>query len=64
MTEEFAIKLEKTSVDTLKELVTRNSNNLFEKLITDHPELKDVIILDQIKEWINIAKGLDKIIEY
>lgn len=62
MTEEFAIRLESSGVDTAKELSNRNPNNLREKLLADHEGIE--IELSQVEEWIENAKNLEKIIKY
>ena len=58
---EFAELLECSGVDTVKELATRNADNLSAKMQEVNEEKKltrRVPTLDNVKDWIEQAKGL------
>lgn len=66
LTEQNAIFLEKIGVDTVKELATRNIDNLYEKL--DNYWLKQPqpyrLEKKEVKSWIESADALRPILEY
>ncbi len=58
---EYAELLECSGVDTVKELATRNADNLTAKMqeVNDEKKLtRRVPTLDNVKDWIEQAKGL------
>ncbi|HHT79563.1 MAG TPA: DUF4332 domain-containing protein [Actinobacteria bacterium] len=65
--EEYSDLLEEAGVDTVAELANRNAENLFAK-VTEVNEKKKLVrrppTADMIKDWINQAKKLDRIVEY
>lgn len=65
--EEYSDLLEEAGVDTVVELANRNAENLFAK-VTEVNEKKKLVrrppTADMIKDWINQAKKLDRIVEY
>ena len=65
--EEYSDLLEEAGVDTVVELAGRNAENLFAK-VTEVNEKKKLVrrppTADMIKDWINQAKKLDRIVEY
>jgi len=65
--EEYSDLLEEAGVDTVAELANRNAENLFAK-VTEVNEKKKLVrrppTTDMIKDWINQAKKLDRIVEY
>jgi len=54
-------------VDTVKELVTRNPDNLYARLVEINAEKKlagRAPSLDMVKDWVGQAKELPKLLEY
>lgn len=65
--EEFADLLEEAGVDTVKELATRNAENLTEavKEANDKKHLTDrVPSAETIQGWIDEAKGMDPMVSH
>jgi len=65
--EEYADLLEQAGVDTVVELAQRNAENLFQKVTTINQEKRLVRKLPtetQIKDWIDQAKKLPRVISY
>lgn len=65
--EEYSELLEKAGVDTVVELATRNAENLYAKVVEVNEQKKLVRKLptaNMIKDWIEQAKKLDRVIEY
>jgi len=65
--EEFSDLLEAAGVDTVVELARRNADNLYEKLQEVNMEKKLVRRLptrDQVKEWIEQAKNLPRVLTH
>ena len=65
--EEYADLLEAAGVDTVPELGQRNAENLYQKLISTNEEKKMVRKLPtqtQVKNWVEQAKQLSRIITY
>ena len=65
--EEYGDLLEIAGVDTVPELAQRNADNLYEKL-AEVNEAKNLVrklpSKDQVKGWVEQAKGLPRVIEY
>lgn len=64
---EYADLLEAAGVDTVPELAQRNPENLFNKLVEVNKEKKLVRrlpTLSQVKNWVEQAKQLPRVIEY
>ena len=65
--EEYGDLLEIAGVDTVPELAQRNADNLYEKL-AEVNEAKNLVrklpSKDQVKDWVEQAKGLPRVIEY
>lgn len=64
---EYADLLEAAGVDTVPELAQRNPENLFNKLIEVNKEKKLVRrlpTLSQVKDWVEQAKQLPRVIEF
>jgi len=64
---EYADLLEAAGVDTVPELAQRNPDNLYQKLLEVNAEKKLVRrlpTLDMVKNWIEQAKSLPRVIEY
>ncbi|MGB9799364.1 MAG: DUF4332 domain-containing protein [Thermanaerothrix sp.] len=64
---EYADLLEEAGVDTVPELAQRNPENLFNKLVEVNKEKKLVRrlpTLSQVKNWVEQAKQLPRVIEY
>jgi predicted flap endonuclease-1-like 5' DNA nuclease len=67
VSEEYADLLEEAGVDTVPELAQRNAENLFAKLHEVNAEKKLVRRLPsgaQVKEWIEQAKSLPRVVNY
>jgi predicted flap endonuclease-1-like 5' DNA nuclease len=67
VSEEYSDLLESSGVDTVVELSRRNPDNLQKKMIEVNDEKKlvrRVPKLNQVKEWVEQAKKLPRIIEY
>ena len=67
VSEEYADLLEASGVDTIRELAQRNPENLYQKLVEVNDKKELVRRLpsdDQVKEWIEQAKGLPRVITY
>jgi predicted flap endonuclease-1-like 5' DNA nuclease len=65
--EEYSDLLEEAGVDTVKELAQRNADNLFQKLEEVNTEKKLVRrtpTIDMVKDWIEQAKSLPRVVEY
>ena len=65
--EEYADLLEEAGVDTVPELAQRNAENLHQKLveINDEKELvRRVPTSDQVKDWVEQAKQLPRVVTY
>jgi predicted flap endonuclease-1-like 5' DNA nuclease len=65
--EEYADLLEQAGVDTVVELSQRKAENLFQKMTTINQEKQVVRKLPtetQVKDWIDQAKKLPRIISY
>lgn len=65
--EEYSDLLEKSGVDTVVELAQRNADNLYDKIIEVNKTKKLVRrppALSMIKDWIEQAKKLKRVIEY
>jgi predicted flap endonuclease-1-like 5' DNA nuclease len=65
--EEYADLLEKAGVDTVPELAQRNAENLFKKLSEINEEKKLVRKTpseNQVKDWVEQAKNLPRVITY
>jgi predicted flap endonuclease-1-like 5' DNA nuclease len=64
---QYAELLEKSGVDTVKELRNRNAENLIEKMETVNTE-KNLVnrtpSLDEVTKWIEEANELDPMMEY
>ena len=63
----FSDLLEHAGVDTVKELATRNTDNLHAKLAEVNAEGKfagRAPNLPEVKSWVEQAKGLPRLIEY
>ncbi len=65
--EEYADLLEAGGVDTVPELAQRNPENLYQKLL-DVNEEKQLVrkppTQEQVRGWVEQAKGLDRVITY
>ena len=65
--EEYADLLEEAGVDSVPELAQRNPENLHKALVEIN-EQKDLVrrtpSLDQVKEWVNHAKELPRVVEH
>jgi predicted flap endonuclease-1-like 5' DNA nuclease len=65
--EEYSDLLEEAGVDTVPELAQRNGENLFAKM-TEVNTKKNLVnklpSVDQVKDWIEQAKKLDRIVKY
>ncbi len=65
--EEYADLLEEAGVDTVKELRTRNPENLYTKIIEVNDE-KELVRRppgeEDIRRWIDDAKEIDPMLEY
>jgi predicted flap endonuclease-1-like 5' DNA nuclease len=65
--EEYSDLLEEAGVDTVKELAQRNADNLFQKLEEVNTQKKLVRrtpTVDMVKDWIEQAKSLPRVVEY
>jgi predicted flap endonuclease-1-like 5' DNA nuclease len=65
--EEFSDLLEAAGVDTVKELAQRNAENLVAKIEEVNSQKKLVRrlpTLDAVKDWIEQAKKLPRVVEY
>lgn len=65
--EEYADLLERAGVDTVPELAQRKGENLHAKMVEVNEEKKlvrQVASVDQVKGWIEEAKGLPRKVEY
>ena len=63
----FSDLLEHAGVDTVKELATRNPDNLYAKLVEINAEKKlagRTPPLNAVKDWVAQAKALPKLLEY
>ncbi len=63
----FSDLLEQAGVDTVKELATRNPDNLYTKLVEINTEKKlagRTPDLNMVKEWVAQAKELPKLLVY
>jgi predicted flap endonuclease-1-like 5' DNA nuclease len=64
---EYADLLEAAGVDTVPELAQRNPDNLFQALTNTNQEkhlVRQLPTQDQVKEWVEQAKQLPRIIQY
>ncbi len=64
---EYADLLEEAGVDTIPELAQRKAENLLEKMTAVNTEKKLVRrlpVLDQVKDWVEQAKQLPRVITY
>lgn len=65
--EEYSDLLEEAGVDTVVELSQRKAENLLEKM-TEINQSKKLVrrlpVLDQVKDWIEQAKKLDRVVTY
>ena len=65
--EEYSDLLESAGVDTVPELAQRRADNLFEKMKSVNAEKKLVRrlpTLAQVGDWVEQAKGLERIVTY
>ncbi len=65
--EEYSDLLEAAGVDTVVELAQRNPDNLYETLVAVNEEKKLVRRLpsrEQVRDWVEQAKQLPRVIEY
>lgn len=65
--EEYSDLLEEAGVDTVVELAQRNGDNLYQSLLAANREKKLVRkmpTLGQVKDWIEQAKKLPRIVSY
>ncbi len=65
--EEYSDLLEAAGVDTVVELAQRNSDNLYDTLVSVNEEKKLVRRLpsrEQVRDWVEQAKNLPRVIEY
>lgn len=65
--EEYADLLEVAGVDTVPELAQRNPDNLFQKLAAVNEEKKRVRrlpTLEQVRQWVEQAKELPRVVTY
>lgn len=65
--EEYADLLEIAGVDTVPELAQRNPDNLFQKLAAVNEEKKRVRrlpTLEQVRQWVEQAKELPRVVTY
>ncbi len=65
--EEYSDLLEAAGVDTVVELAQRNPDNLYETLVAVNEEKKLVRrlpSLEQVRDWVEQAKQLPRVIEY
>jgi PAS domain S-box-containing protein len=65
--EEYSDLLEKTGVDTVKELRSRNPKNLFDAMMIaneTHKLVRRVPHLSEVQGWVNEAKELEPVISY
>jgi predicted flap endonuclease-1-like 5' DNA nuclease len=65
--EEYSDLLEAAGVDTVMELARRNGANLYAKMAETNKEIRKVRRLpteNQVKDWVEQAKGLGRIVTY
>ena len=65
--EEYADLLEMAGVDTVPELAQRNADHLHKKMAEVNAQKKMVCQLpaqSKVKDWVNQAKGLDRVVTY
>ncbi len=65
--EEYADLLEEAGVDTVPELAQRNPENLYEKLVEINKEkrlVRRLPTLAQVRDWVEQAKNLPRVVEY
>lgn len=65
--EEFSDLLEEAGVDTVKELAQRNAENLvakIEEINTEKELVRRTPNLNMVKDWIDQAKKLPRVVEY
>ncbi|RPH75206.1 DUF4332 domain-containing protein [bacterium] len=65
--EEYSDLLEEAGVDTVPELAQRNGENLFAKIVevnTQKNLVNKLPTTGQVKDWIEQAKKLDRIVKY
>jgi predicted flap endonuclease-1-like 5' DNA nuclease len=65
--EEYSDLLEEAGVDTIPELAQRNAANLYDSIVATNAEKHLVRRLPsraQVADWIEQAKGLDRVIHY
>ena len=65
--EEYSDLLEEAGVDTVVELAQRNPDNLYQSMVEVNQEKKLVRKLPpqaQVKDWVNQAKKLPRVLEY
>ncbi len=65
--EEYSDLLEEAGVDTVVELAQRNGDNLFAKMVevnTQKNLVNKLPTVKQVKDWIEQAKKLDRIVKY
>ena len=64
---QYAVLLEAAGVDTIKELRTRNAENLFQKMSVVNAEkrlVRQTPSLRQISDWIEQAERLDPLVSH
>lgn len=64
---EYADLLEQAGVDTVPELAQRNPENLYEKLVAvnrDKQLVRRLPVLAQVKDWVEQAKRLPRVVSY
>lgn len=67
ISEEYADLLEEAGVDSVPELAQRNPENLYQRLVEVNQEknlVRRLPSLDQVRDWIEQAKQLPRVIEY
>ncbi len=67
MAEEYSDLLEEAGVDTVPELAQRKPENLLQKMIEVNAQKKLVRrlpVLSQVKDWVEQAKKLPRILTY
>jgi len=65
--EEYSDLLEASGVDTVPELAQRNAENLYERLVAVNAEKRLVRRLpsrNQVADWVEQAKGMERVITY
>lgn len=67
ISEEYADLLEEAGVDSVPELAQRNPENLYQRLAEVNQEknlVRRLPSLDQVRDWVEQAKQLPRVIEY